>query len=94
MKHKKDTILKLINEVHQITEDTYKELRATAGSKPTQEQRQFLLADMACHLIQDAMDDNIMNSESLKNRLYAILTICDDFLPESNLKDKANELIS
>ena len=94
MEQNKEIILKLVQQVHQITEDSYKELRANAGSKPSQEQRQFLLADMACHLIQDAMDDNIMNSESLKNRLYAILTICDDFLPDSNLKEKANDLIS
>lgn len=94
MKVAKQKILKLINETHKISEDTYLKLQVEAGSKSTIEQRQFLLADMACHLIQDAMSDDIMNSQSLKNRLYAILTICDDFLPESALKAKAEDLIS
>jgi hypothetical protein len=94
MKVAKKQILKLTREVHKITEETYMKLQTTSGSIPTQEQRQFLLTDMACHLIQDAMSDDIMNSESLKNRLYAILTICNDFLPESDLKSKAEDLIS
>lgn len=94
MKTAKQQILKLTGEVHQIAEETYLELQKKTGTKPSQEQRQYLLADMACHLIQDAMSNNIINSQSLKNRLYAILTICDDFLPESDLKAKANNLIS
>jgi len=47
-----------------------------------------LLTDMAGHLIQAAMTDDIMNSQPLKNRLYAILTICNDVLPESNIQLK------
>jgi len=94
MKTAKLEILKLIKETHKISEDTYVKLQVKSGSKPTLEQRQFLLADMGCHLIQDAMSDDIMNSQSLKNRLYAILTICDNFLPESDLKTKAEDLIS
>ena len=93
MKYSKQKILKLAGETHLIAEESYRELQKISGSKSTQEQRQFLLTDMACHLIQDAMSDDIMNSQSLKNRLYAILTICDDFLPESDLKTKAEELI-
>ena len=60
----------------------------------TMKQRQFLLADMACHLVQDAMSDDLMDNQSLKNRLFAILTICDDFLPGKDLKLIAEEIIS
>jgi len=94
MKSSKEQILKLTAKTHQIAEETYLELQTNSGSIPTQKQRQFLLTDMACHLIQDTMSDDIMNSESLKNRLYAILTICDDFLPESDLKTIAGQIIS
>jgi hypothetical protein len=94
MESSKQQILKLAGETHQIAEETYVNLQANSGSKATLQQRQFLLTDLACHLIQDAMSDDIMNSESLKNRLYAILTICDDFLPESDLKTIANQIIA
>ena len=94
MESSKQQLLKLAGEAHQIAEETYRALQANSGSKPTQEQRQYLLTDMACHLIQDAMSDDIMNSQSLKNRLYAILIICNDFLPEYDLKSNAENLIS
>ena len=94
MESSKQQILKLARKTHQIAEETYIKLQANSGSKPTQEQRQFLLTDMACHLIQDAMSDDIMKSQSLKNRLYAILTICDDFLPDTDLKTIAGTIIT
>ncbi|MDG1039845.1 MAG: hypothetical protein P8H13_09565 [Polaribacter sp.] len=94
MKLAKQNILKLTEEAHKIAEETYRELQVNEGSKPTLEQRQFLLTDMACHLIQDALSDNIMNSQSLKNRLYAILSISDDFLPDKKLKEYADKIIS
>jgi hypothetical protein len=94
MKLAKQNILKLTEEAHKIAEETYRGLRANAASKSTLEQRQFLLTDIACHLIQDAMSDNIMNSQSLKNRLYAILIISDNFLPDKKLKEYADKIIS
>ncbi len=94
MKLAKQNILKLTEEAHKIAEETYRELRANAASKSTLELRQFLLTDIACHLIQDAMSDNIMNSQSLKNRLYAILIISDNFLPDKKLKEYADKIIS
>ncbi len=94
MKLAKQNILKLAGETHNLAEEAYLKLQISSGSKATQEQRQFLLADMACHLIQDAMSDDIINSQSLKNRLYAILTICDGFLPESDLKSVADKIIA
>lgn len=94
LKDKKKKILHLINEAHHIIEDSHQELRLLKGEQAFIKQRQFLLADMACHLVQDAMSIDIMDNESLKNRLYAILTICDDFLPGKDLKLKAEEIIS
>ena len=94
MENKKKEILQLIDNAHHIIEEGHQELGLLKGEAAALKQRQFLLADMACHLAQDAMSDDIMNSQSLKNRLYAILTICDDFLPEKDLKLKAEEIIT
>jgi hypothetical protein len=94
MENKKKKILHLIDEAHHIIEEGHQELRLLKGEQAIMKQRQFLLADMACHLVQDAMSDDIKDSQSLKNRLYAILTICDDFLPGKELKSKAEEIIS
>ena len=85
MENKKKKILHLVNDAHHLIEEGHQELRLLKGEQATLKQRQFLLADMACHLIQDAMSDDLMNSQSLKNRLFAILTICDDFLPGKDL---------
>ncbi|RKE95291.1 hypothetical protein [Ichthyenterobacterium magnum] len=93
MQERKLKILRLIDEAHKIIEDGYHDLRQPKDEQATNQQRQFLLADMACHLIQDAMRDDITNSESLKNRLYAILTISDDFLTKKELKPLAQTII-
>ena len=69
-------------------------MRALKGEEGKMKRQRFLLADMACHLVQDAINHETMDLESLKNRLFAILTVCDEFLPEKDLKLKANEIIS
>ena len=91
---RKKKILELIDEAHHTIEGGHQELRALKGEKGKMERQRFLLADMACHLVQDAIDHETIDIESLKNRLFSILTVCDKFLPEKNLKIKANEIIA
>ena len=93
MEERKKKILELIDEAHHTIEGAHQELRALEGAKGKTERQRFILADMACHLVQDAIDKETMNIESLKNRLFAILTVCDEFLPEKDLKLKAKDLI-
>ncbi len=94
MEKRKKRILELINEAHHTIEGGHQELRALKGEEGKMKRQRFLLADMACHLVQDAIDHEKMDIESLKNRLYAILVVCDEFLPDKDLKLKANEIIS
>ncbi len=47
---------------------------------------------MALHLVQTAMRDGPLSEEHLKRNLFAILTISDQFLPESELKLLADKL--
>ncbi len=94
MEQKKKKILDSINEAHAIIEETYMELRSLKEEQGKIERQRFLLADMACHLVQDAIGRETMELETLKNRLHSILVICDDFLPEKKLKLRASEIIS
>jgi hypothetical protein len=94
MEQKKKEILHFIDEAHRIIEEGHQELRPLKGERVKLDQRRFLLADMACHLVQDALNHEVLDENSLKNRLYAILTISDDFLPGKDLKLKAEALIS
>jgi len=94
MENRKKKILELIDEAHHTIEDGHQELRALKGEEGKKQRQRFILADLACHLVQDAIDQETINIESLKNHLFAILTVCDDFLPEKALKLKANEIIA
>ena len=94
MEERKKKILELIDEAHHTIESFHQELRILKGSEGKLERQRFLLADMACHLVQDAIEKEEMDIESLKNRLFSILTVCDEFLPEKDLKIKANEIIA
>ncbi len=94
MENRKKKILQLIDMAHSTIEEGHQELRALKGEEGKLERQRFILADLACHLVQDAIDHKSMDVESLKNHLYAILTVCDDFLPEKDLKVKAEEIIA
>ena len=85
--------LHLINQAHGQIENLYFESRKNKGAEGHHEQKRLLLADLACHLGQDALRPGDLNTTSLKNHLYAILTLCDEFLPEQDLKQKAQALL-
>ena len=50
------------------------------------------MADMALHLLQTTISTNPLQIDKLRNNLYAILTISDQFIPHKGLKEKAEEL--
>ena len=87
------TPLQLIQQAHSLLEHQQFEARKLAAKANIQEQKRLLLADLACHLAQDALENGPLDTASLKNHLYALLTICDAFLPEQKLKDTANALL-
>lgn len=89
----KKEVLGLAIQAHNLVEESYQELRRIKGEEGRQEQKRFLLADLACHLLQDALSGEEVHTASLQRHLYAILTISDSFLPGQGLKDKAQSLL-
>lgn len=89
----KKEVLGLAMQAHNLVEESYQELRRIKGEEGRQEQKRFLLADLACHLLQDALRWKEVNTADLQRHLYAILTISDNFLPEQELKEKAQSLL-
>lgn len=89
----KKEVLGLATQAHKLAEESYQELRQVKGEEGRQEQKRFLLADLACHLLQDALSGEEVNTASLQRHLYAILTISDSFLPGQGLKGKAQSLL-
>jgi hypothetical protein len=82
--------------IHSVVEESY--LRqigtkgAESGAEDWPEKQRLLLADMAIHLLQTAINPGNIELDKLRNNLYAILTISDQFLPHADLK-KATEKI-
>ena len=89
----KKEVLALAGQAHTLIENSYQDLRLVKGKEGRLEQKRFLLADLACHLLQDALNGNAVQPEQLKNHLYAILTLSDTFLPGQGLKHKADSLL-
>lgn len=89
----KKEVLALAGQAHSLVEGSYQDLRLAKGDAGRLEQKRFLLADLACHLLQDALSGEEVNTASLQRHLYAILTISDNFLPEKKLKAKAQSLL-
>lgn len=89
----KKEALALAAQAHSMVEKSYQDLRMIKGEEGRLEQKRFLLADLACHLLQDALSGEKVNTDSLQRHLYAILTISDCFLPEQELKEKTQSLL-
>lgn len=87
-------ILALARNAHDLTEATYQADPAVKGDLLWADKQRTLLADMALHLVQTALGDGPISQDKLKNNLYAILTISDQFLPEHQLGEVAGKLIT
>lgn len=88
LKMKDFEIKKLLDaswELHRIVEESYLTNGAIKGEPLWLEKQRILLADMALHLLQTAVNPGEIEIDKLKNNIYSILTISDQFLPEAEL---------
>jgi hypothetical protein len=88
----KNEIVMLGRKAHDLTESAYRQHAATRGEPGWTDKQRILLADMALHLLQTALRDGALSGPDLKQNLYAILTISDQFIPDSGLKAHAEQL--
>lgn len=79
-------------QLHGLVEQDYLALHAVEGDKDWQEKQRVLLADMALHLLQTALNPGPLAQEKLKNNLYSILTISEQFLPKAALAQAKQQL--
>ena len=89
----KKQILELTRQAHALTERAYQGDPAVRGAEGWAEKQRVLLADMALHLVQTSLKDGDIATDQLHNNLYAILTICAQFLPDKDLTRYADEII-
>ena len=82
-----DAILDLVQQAHSLTEAA-----AVAASDPTT-RKQFVLADLSLHLVQAALRHDQPAPDELKRYLFSILTVCDGFVPDLDLKAMANVVL-
>lgn len=90
-----DVKLKVINmswKLHSEVEMSYLNHSAKQGSTEWLEKQSILLADMSLHLLQTAISPDDMNLDRLRDNLYSILTITDQFLPNAGLKKAAKDI--
>jgi len=83
----KEKIIEQSWAAHALVEQSYLSNPAITGDKDWLEKQRILLADMALHLLQTALAPDELDTDKLKNNLYAILTISEQFLPEAKLSD-------
>jgi len=79
-------------ELHNLIESNYLENSAVKGDPEWLEKQRILLADMAIHLLQTALDPKDIKLDKLKNNLHAILTISNQFLPKAHLLKAISKL--
>ncbi|HEY0061223.1 MAG TPA: hypothetical protein VGC21_03815 [Telluria sp.] len=86
-------ILALARQAHALTESAYTADPATKGQPGWSSKQRVLLADMALHLVQSALREGDIDTTTLSNNLYSILTISAPFLPAKGLDDYADAII-
>lgn len=93
--NKRSELVRMGWDIHGVVEDSYRQHPA-ARSDPQawREKQRLLLADMAIHLLQTALQPGEIELEKLRNNLHAILTISDQFLPHAALKAATGKLYS
>ena len=85
-------ILDISWELHDKIESSYLNHPAKKGSDEWLKKQRLLLADMALHLLQTAINPKDLKHQRLRDNLHAILTIADQFLPEAKLKEATEHL--
>ncbi len=84
----------LATQAHALTEHAYRTDPAVRGEAAWQAKQRVLLADMALHLVQTSLQEGDIAHDKLQNNLYAILTICAQFMPERALTDYAEAIMA
>jgi len=79
-------------DIHSQVESAYLEHPAGKGDDAWHDKQRLLLADMALHLLQTAVRPGDLALDKLQNNLHAILTICDQFLPQAGLKQATDRI--
>jgi len=86
---------KIINtswELHSKVETSYLNNPARKGDEEWLEKQRVLLTDMALHLLQTSIKPDEIKLDRLRDNLHAILTIADQFLPNTDLKKATEKL--
>jgi hypothetical protein len=78
-----ENILQLVHQAHALTESA-----ALATAEAT-ERKKLILADLALHLVQAALRHPQPAPEELKRYLFGVLTVCDGFVSDLDLKAMA-----
>ena len=78
--------------LHGQVETSYLNNHSNKGDMEWSEKQRLLLADMALHLLQTSIEPGEIKLERLRDNLYAILTITDQFLPNADLKKATEKL--
>ena len=79
-------------ELHNKIETSFLNNPAKQEDKAWLEKQRLLLADMALHLLQTAINPEEIKLDRLRDNLHAILTIADQFLPNADLKKATEKL--
>ena len=79
-------------QLHAQIEEAYAQHRAIEGDSDWLDIQRYLLADMALHLLQTAMNPQEIALDKLTNNLHTILTIADRFLPDAELSKVTTKL--
>jgi hypothetical protein len=88
----REKIIKTSWELHSLVETNYLSNPANINDNEWLEKQRILLADMAIHLLQTALNPGNIELDKLKNNLHSILTISEQFLPEVGLKNATDKL--
>ncbi|MCC2616811.1 hypothetical protein LJ739_11215 [Aestuariibacter halophilus] len=78
--------------LHAQVEEACLQHPAKKGDDDWADRQRLLLADMALHLLQTALNPGELRDDKLRNNLNAILTISDTFLPDAGLKQATESL--
>lgn len=79
---------------HNAIEQAYIAFNAGIKDPLWSEKQRLLLADMALHLLQTALMPAELDNEKLRNNLYAILTISEQYIPDAGLAHAKEKLLS
>jgi hypothetical protein len=93
---KRTELIQMGWQIHSVVEESCLRHPATKGGESSMddwlEKQRLLLADMAVHLLQTAIQPGNIELDKLRNNLHAILTISDQFLPQAGFKQATEKI--